>query len=62
MYLPCAIWPRDPAVTSDDDDRFMDMAIAEARAAEALGEVPVGSVAVRDGEVIARGHNLRERA
>jgi len=62
LYLPCAIWPRDPAVTSDDDDRFMDMAIAEARAAEALGEVPVGSVAVRDGEVIARGHNLRERA
>ena len=35
----------------------MDMAIAEARAAAADGEVPVGCVVVRDGEVIARGRN-----
>jgi tRNA(adenine34) deaminase len=37
-------------------------ALAEAARAEALGEVPVGAVAVRDGVVIARGHNLRERS
>jgi tRNA(adenine34) deaminase len=36
---------------------FMDMALAEARAAAAEGEVPVGCVIVRDGAVIARGRN-----
>jgi tRNA(adenine34) deaminase len=36
---------------------FMDMALAEARAAGARGEVPVGCVLVRDGEVIARAGN-----
>jgi tRNA(adenine34) deaminase len=35
----------------------MDLAIAEARVAEAEGEVPVGCVIVRDGAVIARGRN-----
>ncbi len=35
-------------------------ALAEARAAAAAGEVPVGAVLVEDGRVIARGHNLRE--
>jgi tRNA(adenine34) deaminase len=37
--------------------RFMDLALEEARAAAAAGEVPVGCVIVRDGAVIARGHN-----
>jgi tRNA(adenine34) deaminase len=36
---------------------FMDMALQEARAAGARGEVPVGCVIVRDGEVIARAGN-----
>jgi tRNA(adenine34) deaminase len=39
---------------------FMNEAIAEARKAEALLEVPIGAVVVRNGEVIGRGHNLRE--
>ena len=39
-------------------ERYMDMAIAEARKAEALGEVPVGSVIVnKTGEVIGHGCN-----
>lgn len=38
----------------------MDLALAEARSALALGEVPVGAVVVVDGEVVARGHNRRE--
>ncbi len=38
----------------------MGEALAEARAAASLGEVPVGAVVVRDGRVIARGHNRRE--
>jgi tRNA(adenine34) deaminase len=35
----------------------MDQALAEARAAAAEGEVPVGCVIVRDGEIVARTHN-----
>jgi tRNA(adenine34) deaminase len=38
----------------------MARAIAEARKAEAKDEVPIGCVIVRDGRIIARGHNLRE--
>jgi tRNA(adenine34) deaminase len=36
---------------------FMALAIEEARAAAAAGEVPVGCVIVRDGSVIASAHN-----
>lgn len=39
---------------------WMRQAIAEARKAEALGEVPIGAVIVRHGEIIGRGYNLRE--
>ncbi|UQZ34274.1 tRNA adenosine(34) deaminase TadA [Paenibacillus sp. PK3_47] len=39
---------------------WMREAIAEARKAEALGEVPIGAVIVRNGEIIGRGYNLRE--
>ncbi len=37
-------------------------ALAEARAAAAEGEVPIGAVAVKDGRIIGRGHNRRESA
>jgi tRNA(adenine34) deaminase len=42
---------------------FMDDALAEARAAQAADEVPVGAVIARDGSVIARAGNrtLRDR-
>ena len=40
---------------------WMDEALAEARAAEAHDDVPVGAVVVRDGQVVARAHNERER-
>ena len=39
---------------------YMREALAEAKKAEAKGEVPVGAVIVKDGKIIARGHNLRE--
>jgi len=42
---------------TDQDHRFMGLALEEARAAEALGEVPIGAVIVREGEVIGRGRN-----
>ena len=43
-----------------DDAYWMGKAIAQARKAEAIGEVPIGAVVVKDGAVISRGHNLRE--
>lgn len=39
---------------------WMEEAIKEARKAEELGEVPIGAVIVKNGEVIGRGYNLRE--
>ena len=42
------------------DEAMMREALAEAKKAAALGEAPIGAVIVRDGEVIARAHNLRE--
>jgi tRNA(adenine34) deaminase len=42
----------------DEDERWMRRALREAAAAEALGEVPVGAVIVRGGELVATGHNL----
>lgn len=42
------------------DEKFMREALAEAQAAAAVGEVPIGAVVVRDGEIVARAHNRRE--
>jgi tRNA(adenine34) deaminase len=42
------------------DDEAMVIALAEAEAAAASGDVPVGAVVVRDGELLARRHNERE--
>ncbi len=43
-----------------DDLEWMKAALAEARKARDLGEVPIGAVVVHGGEVIGRGHNRRE--
>ena len=45
----------------DPDSRFMLAALAEARRAAAEDEAPVGAVLVRDGEIVARDRNRRER-
>ncbi len=42
--------------------KYMEAALAEARRAMDMGEVPVGAVVVRDGEILGRGHNLTEFA
>ena len=42
------------------DEDFMRIAISLAREAEALDEVPVGALAVRNGEIIATAYNTRE--
>lgn len=45
-----------------DTEKYMQEALHEAEKAFAAGEVPIGAVMVRAGEVIARGHNLRNTA
>jgi tRNA(adenine34) deaminase len=44
-------------MTAEDDHAFMGLALDEARRAFDAGEVPVGAIVVRDGQVIGRGHN-----
>lgn len=52
----------DDDVILTDKERFMRAALALAREAAAEGEVPVGAVIVKDGEIIATGRNRREVA
>ena len=42
---------------AEADDRFMRLALEEARLAAAAGEVPVGAVLVLAGDILARAHN-----
>ncbi|MDZ4179108.1 MAG: tRNA adenosine(34) deaminase TadA [Coriobacteriia bacterium] len=42
------------------DEHFMDLALAQARLAADIGEVPIGAVVVCDGEVVAAASNRRE--
>ena len=42
------------------DKTYMSLALEEAKKAAQIGEVPIGAVIVRRGEVIASAHNLRE--
>ncbi|MBQ9279498.1 MAG: tRNA adenosine(34) deaminase TadA [Clostridia bacterium] len=41
-------------------EEFMKEALKEAQKAMSKEEVPIGAVIVKDGKIIARGHNLRE--
>ena len=43
-----------------EDKVWMMEALAEARRAADIGEVPIGAVVVREGEILGRGHNRRE--
>ena len=47
--------------SGDADERMMRLALEEARAAGAEGDVPVGAVVVRGDEVVGRAGNARER-
>ena len=42
------------------DERYMKMALEEARVALAKDEIPVGAVVVAHGQVVGKGHNLTE--
>jgi tRNA(adenine34) deaminase len=50
-----------PSMLSAPDERFMREALREAEKAAEEDEVPVGCVVVRQGRVIGRAHNQRER-
>ena len=47
-------------VSSQQDEKYMRMAIEEAERALAKREVPIGAIVVAEGRVIGRGHNLVE--
>lgn len=42
-------------------EKFMKIAIKQALVGQALDEVPIGAVIVKDGKVIAKAHNLKEK-
>lgn len=44
----------------NQDQQFMQSAIEQAKLALEKREVPIGAVIVKDGEIIAAAHNLRE--
>ena len=50
--MPRAVFPR--------DEHFMRLALQEAQAAADTGDVPVGAIVVREGEVVGAAHNERE--
>lgn len=43
-----------------EDEKYMRMALDEARKAAAADEVPIGAVVVEGGKVLGRGHNMTE--
>jgi tRNA(adenine34) deaminase len=43
-----------------EHEKWMEEAIKEALVAKEKAEVPIGAIIVKDGEIIARGHNVRE--
>ena len=48
-------------IDTADDNRYMGLALAEARAALAQDEIPIGAVIVSaSGRILGRGHNLTE--
>jgi tRNA(adenine34) deaminase len=46
----------------DMNEKFMKIALEEAKKAAEIGEVPVGAVIVKDGVIISQAHNIREIA
>lgn len=49
-----------PDTLENNNERFMEEALKEAEKAAEKGEVPIGAVAVLDGNIVARAHNLKE--
>ena len=61
LYTPSNTHVSIPLAEIDShDERWMREAVELARTAGARGEVPVGAVIVKDGQVVGQGMNLRE--
>jgi tRNA(adenine34) deaminase len=45
---------------STQDELMMRLALEEAAKAPAIGEIPIGAVIVREGQILAKAHNYRE--
>jgi tRNA(adenine34) deaminase len=57
MLIRKEVWFRRKTMPHPADELWMEEALREAQIAAALGEVPVGAVVVRNGEIIGRGCN-----
>ena len=51
----------DGLLSMNNDEKYMKLALLEAKKAYEKDEVPVGAVIVKNDKIIARGHNLREK-
>lgn len=51
---------KESTLTAEQKEYYMRQAIEEAKKAGAILEVPIGAVVVHQGQIIGRGHNLRE--
>ena len=43
-----------------NDEYYMNLALKEAKKANLKGEIPIGAVIVKNGQVVSKGHNLKE--
>ena len=55
------IVPHQPTTDVDKHEHYMQLALEQARRAEAAGDVPVGAVIERGGQLVAAAHNQREQ-
>lgn len=61
LYNRRQICQKNPVMEIPNHQKWMEIALQEARLACDEGEVPVGAVLVRNGEMVARNHNRREK-
>lgn len=60
LTVPSLLLAQTSSVEYDLDQLFMRAALQEAEAAGELGEVPVGAVITREGQIVGKGFNRRE--
>jgi tRNA(adenine34) deaminase len=61
LYKRRQICKKNPVMEISNHEKWMEVALQEARLAAEEGEVPVGAVLVRNNELVARNHNRREK-
>lgn len=49
-------------MSENEIEKYMGLALIEAKKAYKVGEIPIGAVIVKNGEVIAKGYNKREKS